>query len=292
MSHELEFVNNEAAIAYSGSVPWHGLGVQVPADLTPEQMLDAAKLNWTVEKRPCYVYDNFQDKYVDAGITALVRSSDNRVLTHVADSWNPMNNIDAFRFFNEYVMAGDMEMNTAGSLHGGRIVWALAKIKKSFELTTAQGKDQVDSYLLFTNPHKFGQSIDVRFTPIRVVCNNTLTMAIEHKVEAMVKVNHKNKFDEQKVKETLGIANRYMEQYEDMANFLASRNYTKDSLRDYFSIVFPKNTKDGKESDAKNMSRNAEIALNVIETQPGATLGEGSWWQAYNATIYICVTTQ
>ena len=69
-----------------------------------------------------------------------------------------------------------MEMHTAGSLKGGQQVWALAKIKESFDVFGKE--DTVESYLLFSNPHQYGKSIDIRFTPIRVVCNNTLTFSL------------------------------------------------------------------------------------------------------------------
>ena len=114
---------------------------------------------------------------------ALVRSSDNKVLTNIGQIWNPVQNEEAFEFFSEYVLAGDMEMHTAGSLKGGQMVWALAKVKESFDLF---GGDKVESYLLFSNPHLYGKSIDIRFTPIRVVCNNTLSLSLEQQAERSI----------------------------------------------------------------------------------------------------------
>jgi phage/plasmid-like protein (TIGR03299 family) len=160
-------------MAYAGEVPWHGLGTPVPSDLTPDQMLEKAGLNWEVEKVPAYA--NVNGEQVEVGKSALVRTSDNRVLDVVGNDWNPLQNADAFDFFNDFVMAGDMDMHTAGSLLGGKRVWALAKVKDSFELFG--GKDRVDNYLLFSNPHEYGMSIDIRMTPVRVVCNNTLTVS-------------------------------------------------------------------------------------------------------------------
>ena len=156
-------------MAYAGETPWHGLGQRVPGDLTPAQMLTSAGLDWSVDKIQSFV--NINGKQVYTGKDALVRSSDGRILDVVSQDWNPLQNEEAFEFFNDFVCSGDMEMHTAGSLKHGQIVWALAKVKESFDVF---GGDQVDSYLLFTLPHKFGQSIDVRFTPIRVVCNLSL----------------------------------------------------------------------------------------------------------------------
>ena len=164
MAHEIEHVNGKAQMAYAGEVPWHGLGVKVPNDLTPEQMLEAAGLNWSVEKIPAYA--KIDNKQVAIGQSALVRSFDSKILDVVSDDWNPVQNAEAFEFFNEFVAAGDMEMHTAGSLKDGQIVWGLAKVKESFELFKG---DTIDSYLLFSNFHKYGFSTDVRFTPIREI---------------------------------------------------------------------------------------------------------------------------
>lgn len=271
MAHEVE------TMAYAGETPWHGLGVQVISDLTPAQMLDKAGLNWTVDKVPAYV--KLDGKEVFTGQNSLVRSSDNAILSNVSDDWNPVQNETAFEFFNDFVMAGDMEMHTAGSLRGGRNVWALAKVKDSFEIL---GGDKVESYLLFSNPHEYGKSIDIRFTPIRVVCNNTLTLSLNGKSDLMVKLNHRRVFDADMVKRTLGIATTKMSTYKEAAEFLTSKRYNSDNLTNYLKDVFPALSK----KDNSIMSRPAETALSVMDTQPGAEYGQGSWWQAFNAVTY------
>mgnify|MGYP003338780756 CR=1 FL=1 len=124
MAHMLEMKEDGTAYhVYVGETPWHNLGTRVPADLTPEQMLDAAGLNWSVEKIPAYA--NVGGKNLKIGQSALVRDRDNKILDVVSDDWNPVQNAEAFDFFNEFVAAGDMEMHTAGSLKDGQIVEAL-----------------------------------------------------------------------------------------------------------------------------------------------------------------------
>lgn len=277
MAHEIE------TMAYAGATPWHGLGKRVPADLSPQQMLKAADLDWSVEKIPSFA--NVNGNQVNIGWSALVRSSDDKILDVVSNEWNPVQNQEAFEFFSEYCEAGDMEMHTAGSLRDGQIVWALAKVKESFELFKG---DQVDSYLLFTNPHKFGQCIDVRFTPIRVVCNNTLTLALKQHSERVVKKNHRTVFSASEVKEQLGIATSKLAKYKEMAAFLGSKRYTQDKLTQYFKEVFPVlayNKEKGPQR--KELSKSATRALDVIETQPGAEFARGSWWQAFNAVTFL-----
>jgi phage/plasmid-like protein (TIGR03299 family) len=284
MAHELEFdVNGNAMMAWAGEKPWHGLGKEVPNDLSPEQMLVTAGLDWTVDKIPAYADINGIRTRLNTN--ALVRSSDNKVLDMVSNDWNPVQNHEAFEFFNDFVGAGDMEMHTAGSLKGGQIVFALAKIKDSFELF---GGDKVDGYLLFTNPHKFGQSIDVRFTPIRVVCNNTLTLAINSRADNVVKVNHRKQFEGDAVKATLGIAADKLAHYKEMAAFLGTKRYTQENLKEYFNRIFPVIAMDKEKGpQRKELSKSASRALQIIDLQPGAGFAQGSWWQAFNAVTFM-----
>ena len=280
MSHELEIVNGEAQMAYVGDVPWHGLGTKVDRELTPDQFQKVAGLDWTVEKQPLVTATGIPIKNKQA----LIRSSDSTVLDVVGKGWNPVQNSEAFEFFHDYVMAGDMEMHTAGSLKDGQMVWALAKTKESFELFKG---DQTDNYFLFTNPHQFGKSINIRMTPIRVVCNNTLTLSLSQDSDKMVTVNHRKAFDPDMVKEQMGIAKEKMEQYKSMAAFLGSKRATGDNIIQYFNEVFGAPAKEKVEGAMPFTSRNAKIAMEHLTTQPGAQFAEGSWWQAFNSVTYM-----
>ena len=277
MAHELEIVDGKAQMAYVGALPWHGLGTKVEGDITPDQFQKVAGLDWTVEK---------QDMYTVNGVKipnkqALVRTSDNTVLDTVGSGWNPVQNSEAFDFFQEYVMAGDMEMHTAGSLKNGQLVWALAKTNESFELFKG---DVTENYFLFTNPHQFGKAINIRMTPIRVVCNNTLTLSLSAKSDSMITVNHRKEFDVEEVKEQMGIAREKMEQYKSMAEFLGSKKYSPDNVVNYFNEVFGS---PAKSDDKIFTSRNAKIAHENLQEQPGAEFAEGSWWQAFNSVTHM-----
>ena len=280
MAHELEMINGEAQMAYVGDVPWHGLGTKVDRELTPDQFQKVAGLDWTVEKQPLVTATGIPIKNKEA----LIRSSDNSVLDVVGTGWNPVQNSEAFEFFHDYVMAGDMEMHTAGSLKDGQMVWALAKTKESFELFKG---DQTDNYFLFTNPHQFGKSINIRMTPIRVVCNNTLTLSLSQSTDKMVTVNHRKAFDPDMVKEQMGIAKEKMEQYKSMAAFLGGKRATGDNVIQYFNEVFGAPAKEKEDGVLPFTSRNAKIAMENLNTQPGANFAEGSWWQAFNSVTYM-----
>lgn len=283
MSHEVEMVNGVAQMAYAGETPWHGLGTKVAPDLSPNQIMEKAGLDWEVRKESMTTHSG---AYI-TGKKALVRSADNKVLDVIGDNWNPVQNKEAFEFFSEYCLAGDMEMHTAGSLKGGQMVWALAKVKESFDIL---GGDQVDSYLLFSNPHMYGKSIDVRFTPIRVVCNNTLSLSLNQNVANSVSLSHRTAFNPESVKETLGIAHEKFAQYKETAQFLASKRFTAESLIQYYNEVFPRTYKGKNEVNVKtfeDLTNNGQLAYSFLETQPGANFGEGSWWSALNSVTYL-----
>jgi phage/plasmid-like protein (TIGR03299 family) len=283
MAHMVEIVNGVAQMAYAGATPWHGLGTEVSNDLTPAQMQQKAGLDWTVEEVESYI--NFNGEQVPTGQKSLVRSTDGKILTNVGKGWNPVQNSEAFEFFSEYVLAGDMEMHTAGSLKGGKSVFALAKVKESF---TILGEDQVDSYLLFSNPHEYGKAIDVRFTPIRVVCNNTLTFSLEAKSKNAVKLNHRSVFNPDMVKEQMGIAHEKFAQYKEMAEFLSTKRFSVESLIQYYNEVFPYTHKASEApTKVEDLSKNAKAAFDALYTQPGAQYGEGTWWQALNSVTYL-----
>lgn len=259
------------------SIPWKGISTSISNDLTPEQMLVKSGLNWKVVLKQAHIV--IKEKRVQIPRKGLVRESDGYVLSVVSPGWNPVQNAEAFAFFNDFVAAGDMEMQTAGSLKNGELVWALARIKEdSFEAVKG---DVIGNYLLFTNPHRYGQRCSVAQIALRLVCLNGLVMPMTTKI---VNFDHRVKFDPDRVKEALGIARVQLEKYKESAKFLASKSYTVEAMQEYFNEMFPR-TSDAKGKGEK--SKNFARALEVVETQPGANFAKGSWWQPFNAVTYI-----
>ena len=279
MAHELEIINGEAQMAYreSKGLPWHGLGTPVGDDMTPQQMMEAAGLDWGVEKVDTFI--RYKGDNVETGQQALVRSTDGKILTQVGPGWNPVQNEEAFEFFNEFVSGGDMIMDTAGSLKDGRLVWALADVKDGFSLFNG---DEVKGYLLFSNPHIYGKSIDIKFVMERVVCNNTLAVALNEAGQPSVRVNHRSVFDAGRVKEILGLGHNKVEKFKEAAEFLGSKRYTDEQLTQFFGVVFGKSSKEKEE-----LARNAKEAMSIVEDQPGDHFAPGTWWNAYNAVTYM-----
>jgi len=274
MSHQVE------TMAYAGEVPWHGLGVKVNDDLTVDEMIAAAGLDWTVSKQPTFY--RIGDEEIATGKYALIRDTDKQFLSNVSDGWEPCQNVDAFSIFEEFVERNELEMHTAGSLKDGRVVWGLAKMKDQFALFN---DDVTEQYLLLVNPHTFGNGIHVRSTPIRVVCNNTLSFALGTASDVKSTQNHRKMFDVDQMKQAIGLTREKLAQYETMASFLASKQFSEEKFKEYLNVVFPNFSK--KEGAELNLSRNANRALEIVDTQPGAEFGRGTWWQAFNSVTYL-----
>ena len=303
MAHAVE------TMAYAGELPWHGLGVKVEDNLTPDEMLVAAGLDWTVSKRHLFTHsepnvENSNEVIPVNDYYVLVRDSDNKTFGPCGPKFVPSQNADAFKFFEKFTSVGDMSMDTAGALKGGEQVWGLAKINDGF---TLPGDDRVLGYLLVSVSHKWGKSNEIRFTPIRVVCNNTLTYALADKTRPSFKMPHLKALDAEvfrSAEEALGIASDRMKDFKESAEFLSSKNYTSQNVVSYISELFQpelleqqKNIE--KMSDIKAIAtrqsmvdefkRIPAMVHQALEEQPGANLksSKGTWWGAANAVTFI-----
>lgn len=282
-------------MAYANETPWHGLGVQVSDALDPQQMIEAAGLDWTVSRRSLFTTQEPGPNQVQATLRTddwgvLVRNSDNKILGPCGKNYIPMQNADVFTFFDRFVKAGHMKMETAGSLDGGRQIWGLASIQKGFSLP---GQDDVNGYLLLNQPHVWGKSLTIMFTPIRVVCNNTLTMALNASSQSTAKFTmpHVREWGSeiiQRAETALGIATHQLDAFKTTAELLARTSYQEKQVTEYIAKLFnPALVAENDEITRDQFTRTADEVYNCIHTQPGATLSEGSWWSALNAVTYF-----
>ena len=297
------------SMAYAGEVPWHGLGVQVSNDLTPKEMLVEAGLDWSVSKREIFTYDDAdpdksEDLIMAPNHSLLVRDSDNTIFGPCGPKFIPTQNEEAFTFFKKFTDAGKMTMETAGSLKDGRQIWGLAKVDESF---TLPGDDRVLGNLLVSVSHEWGKSNEIRFTPIRVVCNNTLSMALADKTQPHFKMPHTRTFDAELIataEDALGLASNRMKEYKEAAEFLCTKKYNKDTVVSYIAdLMQPKlamqqrlleQSKTEKTYLARatmldEFQRAPSKVYEALEQQPGANLksSAGTWWGAMNAVTFV-----
>lgn len=278
-------------MAYAGKTPWHGLGTQVEDTLTPAEMLKAADLDWTVDKRPLLVDVNGTSQNSDMFGLVRKKGSEETYLGPCGAKYVPSQNADVFRFFDRFVKAGHMKMETAGSLHGGRHIWALANIQSSFAL---RGKDEVRGYLLLHHPHVWGKSLTIQFTPIRVVCWNTLSYALNTQSGGYFSMPHIQAFDDlviERAEEALGIATNQLKDFEAKARFLSKKEFTENGLNRYIATLFQPNLIESDDNVVRfeDFTRNAFIVRETVHSQPGHDLPtKNTFWAAFNAVTY-CV---
>lgn len=285
MAHQVE------TMAYTNEVPWHGLGFKVDSKQSVKQMLKAAKIDWTIEKRPLMTapYDKNGQPVMSAladvsGFFALTRDFDNKVLDVCGSRYTPIQNVEAFEFFNEFVEAGSAHMETAGSLRGGRYVWGLANIGQSFTLA---GGDKVNGFLLVACPHEQGKSFIIKFTTVRVVCNNTLTLALAARGKNEFRMSHRRAFDAdmvQKAKVALGIAREQMQEFEANARKLKRMAIDDKIAIEVFNKIFVKDDV-AVGTALEDLTPTVQKLMGALHNAPGADPKTG--WGLLNAATYF-----
>ena len=270
MSHNVE------TMAYTNEAPWHGLGLKVDNAQSVDQMMKAAKINWKVNKEPLFLENKKQvpDRF------ALTRSSDGRILDVCGKAYTPHQNRELFKFFGEYVKAGDAYMETAGSLRNGQMVWGLANLNASFKL---KGKDEVKGYLLVMAPHIVGKASIAKLTTVRVVCNNTLDIALKDSSQPYFKLAHRTEMTDaviQQAKEHMGIARESLMAFQNTAKDLQKLKLDLPEMVDILSEVFSKEKTD----DLEDANRKVKAIIDATKNAPGAEWGTG--WGLLNGVTY------
>jgi phage/plasmid-like protein (TIGR03299 family) len=291
-------------MSWTGQPPWHGLGNKVNGDLTPAQMLKAAKLDWKVMKKPVFFQCEGDEKKLIKipNKFVLERMSDHSPLSVVGTNYKEVQNEEAADFFRKYVAAGHMTMETMGSLWGGRYIWCLARVNTDFTL----GKtDEVRSYLLLCQPHVIGKAMVIQFTATRVVCWNTLQMALGAHLKGRgnaFRMPHSVKFDEsvqKQAEEALGLAKERMTEFKEAATLLSKKKAKKEDVEEFFAEILRYDPKDiiGKATKTDGSLREPLLLSKFREAlthAPGQSLAsaKGTWWGAINAVTYVADHTK
>lgn len=217
-------------MVYVREVPWHGLGTRVEEAMTSKEALELSGLNWTIDGKP--IFDSFGNEI--AGYKANTRSSDNKVLGIVSNKYQIVQNAEAFEFTDALVGEG-IKYETAGSLWGGKKIWLLGKMPERYIVG-----DKFEPYVCFTNTHDGSGAVRACMTPIRVVCNNTLNMALssaKRSWSARHIGNINAKLDD--ARQTLQLADEYLKHLEEMADKLANEKFSEGEMKKTLDLLFP-----------------------------------------------------
>lgn len=235
MAHELAVSNGKTSMAYFGESPWHGLGTALDNPATAAEAIVAAGLDYHIDLLPLQTTDG---RPVPRR-KAAVRSDNGTVLGVVGNSYVPIQNAAAFEFLDAVVADGGLRYHTVGALGRGERIWLLAKLPGHIRVNDSD--DITEKYLLLSNSHDGTAALRVFFTPIRVVCANTLSIAHRQGRHHGVSVLHKGDLQAkvQEAQKVLGIAHRFYEEVELKIDVLAHHYPTREQLDQLFSSLFP-----------------------------------------------------
>ena len=226
--------------------PWHGLGTRVIEAPTSKDALRLAGLDWKVEQEPIYT----ETKELISGYKANVRNTDRSVLGVVTDRYKVIQNDEAFAFVDTLLGEG-VRFETAGSLNGGKRVWMLAHMPHEYIISG----ERISPYLVFTNTHDGSGAIRVAITPIRVVCANTLNLALEQAKRQWSMIHTgdiKGKLDE--ARESLFLAESYMDHFGKEVEQLRMKKLSEKEVLEYMELLLPLD-ESATETQKKNVSR-------------------------------------
>jgi phage/plasmid-like protein (TIGR03299 family) len=284
MAHELMIENGKAAMFYVDEVPWHKLGTKLSAPPTSAQAIRAARLDWRVIKAPLYVASGYHLHEVPHR-HALVREDhvgkpDCAVFGIAGAQYQPLQNHEAFEFFDPYIQDGNAVYETAGALGDGQRVWILAKLHGELQI---QDGDNLMKYVLLSNSHDGRSSLQVKLTPVRVVCQNTLTLALSQ--GGTIRIPH-NRHLTRGLDRARNLIDRLTRTYDDVEQAcqrMAARAATLEQLDRYLAAVFPLPAHAGNVQGARAAMLQQRLARHLALHGRGNERNKGpTVWTAYN----------
>ena len=235
MAHQIE------KMAYVGDTPWHGLGNQLAQNQPIEVWAKQAGMDWRIESsNVSYMAQNERGQSIIMPYEeqrVLYRSDTHVPLSVVSQRYQEVQPAEVLEFYRDLTEQSGFELETAGVLKGGKKFWALARTGQTSAL---KGKDVSNGYILLATACDGTLATTAQFTSIRVVCNNTLAIALKGQSSStgVVKVPHSTKFDAEKIKQQLGISVRVWNEHMYEMKQLSQRKVTQQEAAAYFDAVF------------------------------------------------------
>jgi len=265
--------------------PWHGLGRIVQEAPNAEEAIKLAGLDWKVEEHALFRQPQPGQLTQVSSHKALFRSDTGNQLGIVGTGYHPLQNDKAFSFFDPFVAAGEASFETAGSLRDGKTVWILAKLNRA-PIEVGKG-DEVMKYLLLSNGHDGMMAVRTGFTPIRVVCANTLAMSHAKGQSKLIRFTHSSQVNKRldQIREIVKAADAKFEATAEQYRALAKSDVKMKDLEAYVSIIFPLHHIE--DADRREFARQKAVQniQRLFETGFGADLKshKGTAWGLYNA---------
>jgi phage/plasmid-like protein (TIGR03299 family) len=279
MAHELSFAaNGTAEMAYIGAQPWHGLGNELEQGASIEKWIESAGMAWKIREAGVQYIANDTLRNFD-GKKVLYREDSGVSLGVVSNAYMPVQPASVLEFFRDLVENNDMTLSTAGVLFGGKKLWALAELGK--EMTLSSG-DVVRGNLLLTTACDGSSSTVAKFVSTRVVCNNTLSIAMSESKSNIIKQTHHREFDARSMKMNLGVID---ESWNALANnivYLSEAKASDSDARLFFEkLVYDKSKSN--DDQTWGATRKVGVLMEKYRNGIGADMSRGTKWGILNA---------
>jgi phage/plasmid-like protein (TIGR03299 family) len=291
--------HNIGEMFYYGKRPWHGLGTEVERPANLEQALDAGRLDWEVGMVPIVPFD--EPDSVIAHRLAVVRKDkllgqQGRVIGVVHPGYRPLQNRAGAKMFDDLLGQGQGVYHTGGYLKNGEVIWLLARLPEDIRVN---GHDVLETYLLFTNSHDGSLPIDIRLTTVRVVCNNTLTIALEgYGLNKVFKRGHdgSNAIIKAEAKQFFNFAIQQTKKTEELFTRLSKMKCNKTDFEQFLDKLMPdirrpitaessSSVRKSHETRMKTLIETKEQVINVHEhgiQSMKIAPSDDTWWGALN----------
>ena len=283
MAHEItQRADGFNEMAFVGETPWHGLGQEIDENSSIEEWQKAAGMDWTINSSPVK-FDAEGSDQLYSGQNVLYRSDTHLPLSVVSNRYKAVQPVEVLEFFRDLIDENGFKINTAGTLRGGKRMWALAETGKFGEVCKGDG---VGGFLLLSTSCDRTLATTARFTTVRVVCNNTLTMAVNDKSNC-VSFSHIQQFDHEKVKEKLGTAVASFGSFMDMAKVLQKQKLRQAQAQQFVAdLIIPLNqVKDSPIEE--NRAYKKIMALFDSEAKGQELVGYSKWGMLNAVTEYV-----
>lgn len=268
---------NVESMFYYGEVPWHGLGTELDHPATAEEAIQAAGMDWDVR---------IEETITQSGLhcptaRAVIRNDSNVIVgDRLGSRYTPVQNREAFRFFDTVVGDGQAIYHTAGVLGRGEKVWILAQIPGAIKV---RGTDEISKFLLLMNSHDGSTPLRMFYTPIRVVCQNTLNAAIggfNSVTDQGIDLKHHKAIlsKAQAAAQALSLTNQYYERFGEAAQAMATRMLTDSDVDKYLAVLIP--------GDGVRAANSRDRVKHLAASEKNRISGiEGTVWSTYNAFV-------
>lgn len=283
MTHAITITNGKAEMAYTGATPWHGLGAVLKQGAPIDDWIKAAGMQWEVHRADVqYNVPTLKKDLTWEERTVLYRGDNGFPLGVVSKGYKIVQPAQVMEFFRDLCDSNKFSMETAGTLFGGRQYWALAKLGDQADIVKG---DTIKGYLLLTTSADGTKSTTAKFVSTRVVCNNTLSMAMrEHSAGNRVSVSHRSEFKADSVKLDLGIAHQVFDEFTEICKTLTTFKLSEDDSKKTLGLMLVKANM-AKEAEVEECRAFAKILTLYKGDGKGAKIAgvDGTAWGLLNA---------